>query len=136
PFERLIEELQPERSLSHSPLFQVMFVLHNEPSSELELPGLRLSAAGGEHSPAKFDLRLSLGEKALGGGLSGALTFNTDLFDAETASRMAAHFRRLLEGIVASPSRRLSELPLLTQDEERLLLSEWSGERADFGPTA
>jgi len=136
PFERLVEELRPERSLSHSPLFQVMFVLHNEPSSELELSGLRLSAAGTDHSPAKFDLRLSLGEMAAGGSLAGVLTFNADLFDAETVSRMTTHFRRLLEAIVADSSCRLSDLPLLTQTERRQLLSEWSGARADFGPTA
>ena len=74
PFERLVEELRPERSLSHSPLFQVMFVLQNASSDVLELPGLSLSSFGGEASTAKFDLRLSLSELE-NGELAGAFTF-------------------------------------------------------------
>src|SRR5262249_49971896 len=109
PFEALVEELRPERSLSHSPLFQVMFVLHNEPSRTLELPGLQLSVDGDRYSPAKFDLRLSLAElpKVAGRGLSCSLTFNTDLFDSETVSRMAAHFERLLRTAAAAPATRI-----------------------------
>jgi len=134
PFERLIEELQPERSTTHSPLFQVMFVLHNEPAGALELRGLKLTSGGGGHSPAKFDLRLSLMETGAGGVLKATLTYNTDLFDRETAARMSAHFRTLVERIVAAPGERVSELPLSTPQEEKRLVSEWIGERVEFAP--
>lgn len=134
PFERLIEELQPERTMTHSPLFQVMFVLHNEPAGALELRGLKLTSGGGGHSPAKFDLRLSLMETGAGGVLKATLTYNTDLFERETAARMSAHFRTLVERIVAAPNERISELPLSTPQEEKRLVSEWLGERVDFGP--
>ena len=95
PFEKLVEELQPERSLSYSPLFQVMFVLQNAPSTELELEGLGVSRlrVGGE--TAKFDLTLSMHETVE--GLSGSLQYNTDLFDDATITRMLGHLQRLLE---------------------------------------
>jgi amino acid adenylation domain-containing protein len=130
PFERLIEELQPERSLSHSPLFQVMFALQNAPSEVLELPGLRLNPFSARTLTAKFELTLSLAESPE--GLVGAVEYNTDLFDDDTIARMMRHFERLLEGIVIEPEQRLSELPLLTNDERQQLLIEWNDTEADF----
>ncbi|HEX7317724.1 MAG TPA: amino acid adenylation domain-containing protein [Pyrinomonadaceae bacterium] len=115
PFEKLVEELQPERSLSHTPLFQVVFVLQNAPLGSLELPGLKLTPVGGDNGTAKFDLTLTLEES--GRGLVGGIEYNTDLFDAETAGRMLRHYENLLRGAVAAPERRVSELPLLTESE-------------------
>ncbi|HEY9401515.1 MAG TPA: amino acid adenylation domain-containing protein, partial [Pyrinomonadaceae bacterium] len=116
PFERLVEELQPERNLSRTPLFQVMFALQNGSVEQLELPGLRLQVLAPERAAAKFDLTLSLLEGA--DGLTGRLEYSTDLFDNETAKRIAGHFVSLLQTTVADPSRRISALPLLTLPEQ------------------
>ena len=130
PFEKLVEELQPERSLSYSPLFQVMFVLQNAPSTELELEGLGVSRlrVGGE--TAKFDLTLSMHETVE--GLSGSLQYNTDLFDDATITRMLGHLQRLLEGVVAKPDEGIGYLPILSEAEERQLLIEWNDTKTDY----
>ncbi|MCP4655687.1 MAG: non-ribosomal peptide synthetase, partial [bacterium] len=125
PFERLVEELQPERDLSTSPLFQVAFALQNASQEILELPGLTLSAVAVETAVAKFDLTLSLEEST--GGIIGGLEYNVDLFDATTMDRLLAHFERLLEGAVEDPERRLSELPWWTEAARHQLLVEWNG---------
>ncbi|MCP4661400.1 MAG: amino acid adenylation domain-containing protein, partial [bacterium] len=124
PFERLVEELQPERDLSTSPLFQVVFALQNAPQETLELPGLTLSAVAVEGTTAKFDLTLSLTEGPA--GIAGGLEYNVDLFDATTMDRFLAHFERLLEGVVEDPERRLSELPWWPQAARHQLLVEWN----------
>jgi amino acid adenylation domain-containing protein len=124
PFEQLVEALQPERNLSHQPLFQVMFVLQNAPMPALELPSLTLSSLEIESGTAKFDLTLSMEDTEQ--GLVGSLEYNTDLFHGTTISRMLGHFQTLLEGIVAEPEQRLSDLPLLTQPERHQLLVEWN----------
>jgi amino acid adenylation domain-containing protein len=124
PFEKLVEELQPERDMSRSPLFQVMFMLQNEPIEALALPGLEISPVAVESQVEMFDLTLIMRETDE--GLRGALSYNTDLFDETTMRRMCARFERLLEGILADPRRRLSELPLLTEEERRQLLVEWN----------
>jgi amino acid adenylation domain-containing protein len=123
PFEKLVEELQPERSLSHTPLFQVVFVLQNAPMGSLELPGLKLKPLGGDNGTAKFDLTLYVEETQ--GGLVGGMEYNTDLFDDATIQRMLGHYENLLRGIVARPEQRISELPLLT-DEEHQQLMRWN----------
>jgi amino acid adenylation domain-containing protein len=130
PFEQLVEALQPERNLSHHPLFQVMFVLQNAPMSALELPSLTISSREMESSTAKFDLDLSMEDTEQ--GLRGSLEYNTDLFDAGTISRMLEHFQTLLEGIVAEPDQRLSDLPLLTQPERQQLLLEWNNTQVAY----
>ena len=124
PFERLVEELQPARDLARSPLFQVMFVLQNAPMPSFETERLRMAPLEWEGGIAKFDLTLSMQETPH--GLRGVLEYNTDLFEAATVERMAGHFRRLLEGVVEDPDRRLAELPLLTEVEREQLLGEWS----------
>ncbi|MDF5712391.1 MAG: amino acid adenylation domain-containing protein [Rhizonema sp. NSF051] len=129
PFEQLVEELQPQRSLSHAPLFQVIFVLQNTPMSALELPGLILSPLLNESRTAKCDLTLSMIETAQ--GIVGNLEYNTDLFEPSTISRMAGHLQTLLCGIVANPQQRLSELPLLTQ-AETALQAEWNDTRVEY----
>jgi amino acid adenylation domain-containing protein/non-ribosomal peptide synthase protein (TIGR01720 family) len=133
PFEMLVDELQPERDMSHTPLFQVMFALQNVPMEVLELPDLTLSSVEIKDETAKFDLTLTMVEGA--DGLRGSLEYNTDLFDASTMARMLEHFRTLLEGIVAtkeSPDRPISKLPLLTQAERQQLLGVWNKTAADY----
>ncbi|HET9394617.1 MAG TPA: condensation domain-containing protein, partial [Nitrospiraceae bacterium] len=123
PFEKLVEELQPERSLNHAPLFQVVFVLQNAPMGALELPGLVLSVMERERAEAQFDLILNMQEAA--GKLSGTLQYNTDLFEAATIKRMLGHYETLLAAVVADPAQQLSGLPLLTEAEEQQL-AEWN----------
>lgn len=130
PFEQLVEHLKPERNLSHSPLFQVMFVWQNSPGPPLELPGIRAEPVKIERGTAKFDLTLFLEESAA--GLTAALEYNTGLFEAATITRMAGHFQTLLSGAVAHPGQRLADLPLLTPNERQQLLVTWNSTRRDF----
>src|SRR5256885_1739798 len=115
PFEKLVEELQPERELSRSPLFQVMFVLQNAPREELRLPGLELSRLGVEARTAKFDLTLTVVEQ--GGELGGWIEYNTELFAGETIRRMGEHYQKLLAGAVAEPEQRVGRMALLADEE-------------------
>jgi amino acid adenylation domain-containing protein len=125
PFEKLVDELQPERTLSHTPLFQAVMVLQNTPEERTEMDSLRMSGLGSKGSAlAKFDLTLTLAEGE--SGLSGTLEYKTDLFDAATMTRIARHFERLLAAIVANPDQRLDRLPLLNDAERRQLLVEWN----------
>ncbi len=130
PFEKLVEELNPERSLSISPLFQVMFALQNTADHPLELEQIVVSPVGETSSIAKFDLTLTMAEK--GGKLRGSINYNTDLFDSTTIDRMVGHFQTLLEGIVTNPEQRISEFPLLTESERHQLLIEWNDTKADY----
>ncbi|MCP4662121.1 MAG: amino acid adenylation domain-containing protein, partial [bacterium] len=122
PFERLVEELVPERDLGSNPLFQVMFVLQNAPVAEAQLPELRLDPMPLEGGTAKFDLTLLMD----GTGTAGLLEYNTDLFDATTIERLGAHFKRLVRGIVEDPERPLGELPLVSAAEAHQLLVDWN----------
>ncbi|MBW4630463.1 MAG: amino acid adenylation domain-containing protein [Iphinoe sp. HA4291-MV1] len=130
PFEMLVEALQPERSLSHTPLFQVMFVLQNAPMSVVEPTGLSVSLLPVESTTAKFDLTLSMQNTA--SGLVGVWEYNTDLFDSSTIERMAGQFQTLLSGIVANPIGQISQLPLLTEPEQQQLLIEWNDTTVDY----
>ena len=125
PFERLVDELGIAREKSHSPLFQVMFTLQNASAEhELRLPGLDLELLPSVMQTAKFDLVLNLTEKT--DGLVGELEYNTDLFNRDTVHRMVGHFEMILEAVVAHPHLRVSELPLLTDKEQQLILREWN----------
>ncbi|HVG10759.1 MAG TPA: amino acid adenylation domain-containing protein [Thermoanaerobaculia bacterium] len=128
PFERLVQELRPERSLAYAPLFQVMFSLHNVPMPALELPGLAFRPWETDPGTAKFDLLLEMSEAM---GLQGSLEHASDLFDRTTAERLAGHLRVLLEAAAENPDLPLSELPLLTPAERRQIV-EWSGRKASF----
>ncbi|HEX5707564.1 MAG TPA: condensation domain-containing protein, partial [Pyrinomonadaceae bacterium] len=132
PFEKLIEELQPERNLSHTPLFQVTFALHNAPAGALKLRGLELRPVEFAVEAAKFDLSLLMGES--GRGIAGLFEYRSDLFNEETVRRLATHFQNLLEAVVKDPSRRLSSLPLLGPKERERLLVRWNDTRADYPP--
>ncbi len=130
PFEKLVEELRPERSLSHNPLFQVMFNYHNMPRSTLELPGLAVERMNVHSSTTKFDLKLAVAES--NGEIRGVFAYNTDLFEQESIRRMADRFQSLLTGIVADPERPVAELPLLTPSERQQLLVEWNGRQTSY----
>jgi amino acid adenylation domain-containing protein/non-ribosomal peptide synthase protein (TIGR01720 family) len=130
PFEQLVKELQPERTLSHNPLFQTMFVFQDSPLQALELPGLKLTPSIVDSGFAEFDLTLFLEDTKL--GLMGALEYSTDLFRADTINRMIGHWQTLLAGIVSHPDENISKLPLLTKFEENQLLVDWNQTTTDY----
>ncbi len=104
PFEKLVEELHPQRDPSRNPLFQVVFALQNGPRSEPSLSGLTLTRINLDSSRVRFDLEVQVIKST--NGLDGWFIYNTDLFEAATIMRMAGHFLRLLEGVVANPNHR------------------------------
>ncbi|MEP6486691.1 amino acid adenylation domain-containing protein [Microcoleus vaginatus GB2-A3] len=119
PFEKLIPTLQPDRNLSHNPLFQVAFVL--EPPMPSLNCGWTMSQLDIQTDTAKLDLTLELDERPE--GIIGRFEYNTDLFEASTISQMIGNFQTLLEGIVADPDKRLWELPLLTVAQQQQLMA-------------
>ncbi|MEG4594111.1 amino acid adenylation domain-containing protein [Microcoleus sp. F8_C2] len=129
PFEKLVEILQPERSLSYTPLFQVMFMLLDE-LPEIQMEGLRVSPLAVETGITHFDLALFIEKTS--SGLIGEWEYNTDFFDDATIARITAHFHTLLSGIVANPEAPISDLPLLTQQEQHQLLFEWNDTTKDY----
>ncbi|HKV13155.1 MAG TPA: amino acid adenylation domain-containing protein [Thermoanaerobaculia bacterium] len=126
PFEKLVEELQPQRDLGHTPLFQVLFVLQNAPMPDLELPGLALRVRELDLGTASFDLTLSLARTA--GGLTARLEHNGDLFDTARIDRLLGHYRTLLAATADAPRRPVGELPLLSAEELRQLLADDGGD--------
>ncbi|HVG10758.1 MAG TPA: amino acid adenylation domain-containing protein, partial [Thermoanaerobaculia bacterium] len=120
PFERLVEELRVERSLRHTPVFQVMLALQNAPAAELTLPGLTLSPVPLAPGAAKFDLSLTFLEEG-----RAALEYDALLFDAATAERLLERLGVLVEGFLRDPELRLSELPAMGEAERRQILG-WS----------
>jgi hypothetical protein len=121
PFEKLVEELAPQRNMSSTPLFQVVFILQNAPRESRSIPGLKVQSWQSRNETAKFDLTLTFSEGST--GLVGALEYATDLFDAATIQRMAGHYRNLLESLLHEPDARVRELNLLTNMERKILLS-------------
>ncbi|WP_281259631.1 non-ribosomal peptide synthetase [Streptomyces zhaozhouensis] len=139
PFERLVEHLNPTRTLAHHPLFQVMLVLNNiEGHGAPELPGVTAETLRLTSPHAKFDLSLSLSERrdAVGAprGLNGSLEFSTDLFDRDTARSLVDRLVRLLTGVAAHPDRPLTDIDILTGEEERRILEDWNGQPARDEP--
>jgi len=130
PFEKLVEELQPERDPSRSPLFQVMFSMQNTPAEVLKLGEVEAGAQQTSLSVTKFDLTLVAAET--GDGLQVRLEYNTGLYAAETGQTMLRHFIRLLEGAAARPERPLSSLPLLGEGECDEILRGWNRTAADY----
>ncbi len=124
PFEKVVEAVQPERSLSHHPLFQVMFTLQNASTGELALPGLRLESLAFSNPTTKFDLSIEFVETP--NGLHGIVEYNIDIFERDTIQQLIKHYQRLLEDIAAHPEHRLSSLTLLGEDELHRLLVEWN----------
>jgi amino acid adenylation domain-containing protein len=130
PFEMLVEILQPQRDLSHTPLFQVMFVLDTPPDARLQLPGLTLEGLATHSGAASFDLTLSMSDSDA--GLRGYVEYNTDLFDAATIQRLLDHFQTLLAGAVADPDQSIATLPLMAEAERQQVLIDWNQTTADF----
>jgi amino acid adenylation domain-containing protein len=124
PFEKLVEALQPDRSPSYSPLFQVLFVQHNAPRASLALEGLVLEPLGVDNQLSKFDLSLSILE--VGEVLAVEVEYNTDLFDSTTLERLLGHYECLLAAAAQDPEARTSHLPLLTLAERFQSLVEWN----------
>jgi len=124
PFEQLVDHLQPERDLSRTPLFQVMFAFQNTPMQDVEVADLSFSTLAAETGTAKFDLTLTMNETE--GGLRGSIEYSTDLFDRSTIERMTEHFRQLLKAMADDPTQRVSELPLLNEQERRQILIDWN----------
>ena len=144
PFAKLVEDLQPSRDQSRPPLFQAMFILQKshlldgqglsafalgEAGASVQLNGLTLESMALKHRIAEFDLTLAMAEAGI--EMAASLEYNSDLFDRATIERLAKHLQTLLGGIVAAPSTRVSELPLLDEAERRLL-SEWNRTRVEF----
>ncbi|MEH1901882.1 MAG: amino acid adenylation domain-containing protein [Nostoc sp.] len=130
PFEKLVETLQPERNLSHSPLFEVMFVLQNAPMSNLELTNLEFTPLELEQVTAKFELTLSITETET--GLQGLWEYKTDLFEESTISRMIGHFQTLLSGAIDTPELGICQLPLLSSLERHQLLVGWNQTHVEY----
>jgi amino acid adenylation domain-containing protein len=131
PFEQVVEALQPDRSLSYSPLFQAMLVLNNLPNAgTLTLPGLRLAPIEIPRATTQFGLTLSLNEA--GESMVGSLEYSTDLFDANTVERMMGHFVTLLRAMVEDQSQRISQLPLLSTAQRHQLLVEFNGAKTEY----
>jgi amino acid adenylation domain-containing protein len=124
PFEKLVEELQPERNLSHNPLFQVMFALQQAAAGGLAMPGLTVGPLPVARGLAKLDLTLEMA--ASPSGLGGYFEYSTDLFEQQTIARLARHLQALLAAAAAEPARAVGDLPMLLPDERRQVLEEWN----------
>ncbi|MDZ8136599.1 MAG: amino acid adenylation domain-containing protein [Nostoc sp. DedQUE04] len=134
PFEKLVEQLQPERDLSRNPLYEVMFVLQNTPTSIQEVFGLTLRPLQLDNGTAQLDIFLSMSESQQ--GLTGFLEYNTDIFEDATITRFISNFQTLLESIVVNQEQHISQLSLLTAQEREQLLFEWNKTEADYPQNA
>jgi len=130
PFEKLVQELNPERDLSRSPILQVLFSFLNTPTQPVALPGLEVVRAAGEGGASKVDLSLYAIE--VPEGISCAIEYNTDLFNPDRIQRMLQHLQVLLEGMVRDPGQRLSEFAIMTDEERHRLLVDWNQTHVDF----
>ena len=133
PFEQLVEALQPERSLSHNPLFQVMFNHQTDVGQaqvQHQLPGLRVEGLDWDSKTAHFDLDLDIQESTE--GIWATLGYAQDLFEASTVQRMARHWQNLLQGMVANPRQQLSQLSLLDATEQQQILQLWNRTESGF----
>ncbi len=130
PFEKLVEELAPARSLRHAPLFQVMFAMTANALGELRMGDLETEPLGVGDPPAKFDLNLELGDGE--GGVGGALSYRAELWERATVERMAGHLAALLEGVAADPDRPAAEVPFLGAAERSRVLEEWNATQRPY----
>ncbi|BCL84580.1 non-ribosomal peptide synthetase [Ktedonobacteria bacterium brp13] len=130
PFEKVVEEVQPERDLSHSPLFQVVFVFQNAPQPPFTLQDLTVNILPTTMQVAEFDFTLYMWETAE--GLAGSFKYNTDLFDEVTLARLTTHFQRVLEAMIAHPDHRVSEISLLNAAERAQILAQWNDTQSTF----
>ena len=130
PFERVVEEINPIRDSSRSPLYQVMLLLQNTPSQKAGMSGLEMTSFGSGTETSQMDLILSLSEGTQ--GITATLTYNTDLFDGSTIDRMLEHYRNLLTEMVAGPDQKIATVSYLGEAERNQLLVEWNQTAADY----
>jgi len=130
PFEQIVEAIHPERSLSHNPLFQVLFILQNGLRGKMGLTDIDLIPIPVHRGIAPFDLTFDISETPE--GLRGSLHYNKDIFEQETVVRFIEHYRILLEGIVIQPEQHIHELPLLTPEEYHLLQIRWNQTKNNY----
>jgi amino acid adenylation domain-containing protein len=130
PFEKLVQELQPERDPSRNPLFQVMFALQNATRPFSGIPGFRIEPLEIQSGRSPFDLSVFLRERE--GKYMGFIEYNTDLFNGDRIEQMARHFQTLLDGAIANPDQPISTLPILTDSERHRILIEWNDTAADY----
>jgi len=133
PFERVVEESRPEREMNQAPLFQVLFALQNTPAYDLALTDLKITVLEIENPAARFDLALEVSETS--GELDCRLTYDADLFDATTITRLAQHFVNLLVEVATDPQQPVSTINFLRDEERRQLLFDWNRTQADFPNT-
>lgn len=124
PFDRLVQALRPERSLDHSPLFQIMFILQNFPLEDLQLPGLSIEPLELNVTTARFDLTVEVFNRH--GEMWAYFDYNSDLYDDETIARIQRHYLTILEAVCADPNCRVGEIPLLSAEEQKQLLIDWN----------
>ena len=132
PFEKIVDHLQLDRSLSHTPLFQAVFALHNAPAQPIELPGLKVAPLDVQRRTAKFDLLFELFEHNT--NISGSLEYSTALFEDATITRLLSHYQQLLSEIMADPEQKILDLPVLSDAEQQQLLYEWNEVSPDTQP--
>lgn len=140
PFEKLVEELEPERKLNQNPLFQVAFALQNAPTEAIQLPDLTLQPQQLDIATTRFDLEFHLWELSSGNGfwvdssqgISGLIVYNTDLFNEATIVRMLGHFQTLLESIVRNPDGEITHLDILTEVERHQILVKWNDTQVNY----
>ena len=130
PFEQLVEVLRPERNTGYSPLFQVVLALQNAPARANTPDGLVFEPLGRENTQSKVDLTLNITEE--GEKLTTEFEYNTDLFDASSIERLAGHYTRLLEGVIADPQQRIGQLELLDDAERHRMLVQWNDTATDY----
>ena len=130
PFETLVREMRPERSLSISPLFQVFFNFRNLPRASVLAEGVRIEKLGLDTGISQFELTLEVAETA--GGLSCTAVYNADLFDSGTIVRLLGCYETLLQGLAHNPERAISMIPLIPEAEHRRLLVDWNDTHADY----
>src|SRR6266511_2881614 len=130
PFEKLVEELHPERDLNRSPFFSVVFAFQVVPSESSKLPGLKVEFLIGDSGTAKFDLTLSL--DLIHGELRGKMDYKVDLFAEDKINRFLGHLRRMFEVMVEEEEKRVMDIPLLSPEERRLLLEEWNATETEY----
>jgi amino acid adenylation domain-containing protein len=133
PFEKLVEELRPVRSLGHAPIFQAQLILQNAPTSELALAGTTATPIAVDSGTAKFDLTLV--GMAAGDDLRLAVEYDTELYDASTVERFVEHLLTLLDGALAEPDRPVAEIPLLNGVQRWRALVEWNATDRELPPT-
>jgi amino acid adenylation domain-containing protein len=130
PFEKLVAQLHPERNVSQSPLFQVMFILYNLPTSDLKIPGLKVEDVPIDNGMALFDLTLEIKDK--NGSLDVCFEYNCDRFGANEIQRLLQHYQTILENVVTNPDLHLSQIEMLTKVEKEELLVEFNNNSQDY----